>query len=600
MAQLHAKKASKMDYERTAKQATDPGLFSPGGPFEHYPGAVLVAGRNGIVLGANAVAKPIATLLRQQPPQALRDAIDSALNGKAAQINPLLMNPTTPLNYGIPVNPTGPSLGSRSLSDNGFEDSGQAFDLAVLPWGEGTAALLLARDITLERGLRAALIESRQRYKDLVEASCDFAWETDAQGCFVFVSPHGALGFSAAELIGVQAQEFLVASADRPESVFTTKQAAKDVNLWVRGMTGEECCLTATALPLTDPNGAWCGARGLCSDITTLQSTAVARADTHNQERLLAYILSSVRDQMDPAQMLKVAVETLVPALPVTGAAIYRYDGNAQFVCSAQTGNLPSNDLCTSLLDKIDAGDDEAEEIVEDGRLLVKATRHRIASNGALCLWRLGRGGNSNDWSAEERHLLEEVAEQIGLAIQKLTEKETLEKLSSTDSMTGLLNQHQFSKELQKRFTRAADRRRCGALFYIDMDNFKLVNDNHGHKRGDAALRAFARILRDLVRSRDLAARLGGDEFALFLEDVSAEVAAQKAEELMAVAQELAPFSGDPEFPLGLSIGVAAYDPAKPENLSSLMERADKAMYSVKQRGKSGFALAPPAGSKEV
>ena len=102
-------------------------------------------------------------------------AIASAQQGRPAQVNPLLI---------------------ASGQANGA--TGLAFDVAILPWGEGATVLLLARDITLERSLRAALIESRQRYKDLVEAASDFAWETDAEGRFTFISSGGALGYQHA------------------------------------------------------------------------------------------------------------------------------------------------------------------------------------------------------------------------------------------------------------------------------------------------------------------------------------------------------------------------------------------------------------------
>jgi len=89
----------------------------------------------------------------------------------------------------------------------------RAYDVVVLPWADSTVALVLGRDVTLERSLRAALVESRQRYKDLVEISNDFAWETDAEGRFVFVSPRGALGYPATELVGRPAAELLLDAA---------------------------------------------------------------------------------------------------------------------------------------------------------------------------------------------------------------------------------------------------------------------------------------------------------------------------------------------------------------------------------------------------
>ncbi len=149
MARLPATKATKEDYERAVGQAIDLGLFSGGGSFENFPGAVLLAGQNGIVLAANPAADSIAALLQSDNCEDLRVAIDAALAGRAAQVNPLLLAPA--------VSADGEAKGVT-----------QALDVAILPWGDGAAALLLGRVITLERSLRAALIESRASYKDLV------------------------------------------------------------------------------------------------------------------------------------------------------------------------------------------------------------------------------------------------------------------------------------------------------------------------------------------------------------------------------------------------------------------------------------------------
>jgi PAS domain S-box-containing protein len=245
MVRLPATHVSKQDYERAVGQAADLGLFSVGGSFERFPGAVLLAGQNSMVLGANATAEPIAALLKRGGCAELRDAISVALAGRAAQVNPLLLPP-----------------------EDDAKTVGLAFDVAVLPWCDGTAALLLGRDVTLERSLRSALIESRQRYKDLVEAACDFAWETDAGGRFTFVSSQGALGYSAAQLVGAPALYLRIDQTAVQDSPFSTRAPVQDVEIWLRAADGEAACLLLTGLPLTGPDDEWCGARGLCRRIT--------------------------------------------------------------------------------------------------------------------------------------------------------------------------------------------------------------------------------------------------------------------------------------------------------------------------------------------
>jgi len=100
---------------------------------------------------------------------------------------------------------------------------------------------------------------------------------------------------------------------------------------------------------------------------------------------------------------------------------------------------------------------------------------------------------------------------------------------------------------------------------------------------------AVARILRKQTRGRDLVARLGGDEFALFIEDITPAAAEHKGNELLRAGVELEAFSGGPEAPLGLSIGIAVCDPDGRESLDGLIDRADQAMYRVKRDGKGGI-----------
>jgi len=172
-----------------------------------------------------------------------------------------------------------------------------------------------------------------------------------------------------------------------------------------------------------------------------------------------------------------------------------------------------------------------------------------------------------------------------------LARQEELEELSSTDDLTGLLNRRSFIEELQNRYTQRPDRRGGAALFIIDLDNFKQVNDRHGHQQGDLALVALSRILREQTRGRDLVARLGGDEFALFIEDITPAAAEHKGNELLRAGAELEAYSGGPDAPLGFSIGIAACDADGQESLDSLIDRADRAMYRVKRRGKGGLDL---------
>src|SRR5579863_1951848 len=109
-----------------------------------------------------------------------------------------------------------------------------------------------ANDAALERQLREALIESRQRYKDLVEISSDFAWETDAAGKFTFVSPKGVLGWAPNQLLGRTAGDFL--SDPSEPNVFATA-LPPSAEVWFRRADGGSARLSLAAMPLKGADG---------------------------------------------------------------------------------------------------------------------------------------------------------------------------------------------------------------------------------------------------------------------------------------------------------------------------------------------------------
>ncbi len=130
------------------------------------------------------------------------------------------------------------------------------------------------------------------------------------------------------------------------------------------------------------------------------------------------------------------------------------------------------------------------------------------------------------------------------------------------------------------------------------MDNFKQVNDVHGHQAGDDALLLLRDLLMDMSRPGDVIARLGGDEFAMWLDGISEKVSEKRANRLIEARKILRNYSGDDDHPLGMSVGVAIYDPEDEEPLDDLMARADAAMYKAKKAGKGGLQMAEPAKTR--
>jgi diguanylate cyclase (GGDEF)-like protein len=165
-------------------------------------------------------------------------------------------------------------------------------------------------------------------------------------------------------------------------------------------------------------------------------------------------------------------------------------------------------------------------------------------------------------------------------ALQRLAE------LSHTDPLTEISNRRSF---LETAATELARARRTGhgfALMYIDLDNFKHVNDTLGHQAGDSLLRTVSAELRSAVRATDVVARLGGDEFAVLLPETDAGGAADAAAKVRSRLHGCMSLGG---WPVTFSIGVVSSG-RLPESIETMLDAADRLMYSVKKSGKNGIA----------
>jgi len=286
--------------------------------------------------------------------------------------------------------------------------------------------------------------------------------------------------------------------------------------------------------------------------------------------------------------MMDAAAAAIAKGIGASGCRIYRACDGEGFAVTAEFGTVPA--MPEAPLSALGPATERCRVEAGGHLALAMATRYRRAVNGAISLWRQAGG---RDFDADDLGLLNETANQIGIAIEQLANHEALERLGRTDALTGLFNRRVFIEEVQRRMAEAERSLRPSSLFYIDLDNFKFINDNLGHQRGDRALIALAELLRANSRETDVVARIGGDEFALWVADVQTEAAGVKARSLLEAGRTLTKHSADAGHPLGFSIGAAVFRPGEGERLEQLMARADEAMYAVKKTGKGGFEMAP-------
>ncbi|HUV51292.1 MAG TPA: diguanylate cyclase [Anaerolineae bacterium] len=165
-----------------------------------------------------------------------------------------------------------------------------------------------------------------------------------------------------------------------------------------------------------------------------------------------------------------------------------------------------------------------------------------------------------------------------------------LEELAITDELTQLYNSRYFFRQLDTETYRCKRYKHPLSLLFLDVDNFKKYNDTHGHIQGDKVLTRLGRIIKSCLRTMDSAYRYGGEEFTVILPETKCEeafIVATRIKKLMET-EKFIPVPGN-IVNLTISIGVTRYHPD--ERISSFVERADKAMYIAKQKGKNQVAF---------
>ncbi len=581
------------------RRATSP-VSGIGADFENviagFPGPALLFGTTGIIQ-ANDAADRLVTALSQDHAKELRLLAASII----ASAQPAIGQTLIPAGIGgaerVVYHFTG--LPAQAPAATGK---------SAVP--QNNLAIIFARDVSVEQAMRLALVESRDLYRDLARCSSDFSWQTDENGVFSFVSAKGALGYSAKALNGKASIELVDLGDGLPPTIpFVTREPVDDTPLTLTGADGERRYCIISALPNFSRNGEWRGARGVCKDITDSHLRQQALTRMRRREDQIRAVVDATNRTLDLEVAYTDAAEIIAHACgflqtTILSVAPGGHPAPLGEYCTPQHAQpVPMPDAVFARLDTLSPGTSCTEEVTIDGALhLLTPTSHGGVVNGAIWAIKAEQAEQRPEVRSVDTDsdipLWEAVAANIGIAIAHANQLTLLESQSRTDELTGLLNRRAFISDLTKRLAHQSRTGQTGVLLYIDLDNFKTVNDTFGHEAGDRVLRDIAALLTTGSRIGDLCARLGGDEFALWLEATTASGAKSKSEHLLGNLGRInsdAGIDADSGLPrLGLSIGIAVADPADGEALADLLNRADNAMYKAKRGGKNRFEFAPP------
>ena len=322
-----------------------------------------------------------------------------------------------------------------------------------------------------------------------------------------------------------------------------------------------------------------------------LQRIAVAEKvarDSEERLRLIANNLPALISYVDRGQRYRFANRTYtdwfgIPYEAMAGRSVAEVFGEEGY------GRMRAN------IDRVLAGEEIEFEFAttEGGRLRtlqISCVPHFAAAGGAHAAAVQGFYMLGNDVTALKR-----AQEDLRFAaLQLRQDAQRLEFLAHHDPLTGLPNRAMFTERAREAVAHAKRHGKNAAFLFLDLDNFKQINDRLGHEIGDGLLKAIAARLRAAVRGDDFVARIGGDEFCvLLLEIADPREAAAVAQKLVHELGEVCQVAGH-AVQAGASIGIACV-PLDGDDAGTLLRLADTAMYRAKQGGRSGYRFYSPA-----
>ena len=299
-------------------------------------------------------------------------------------------------------------------------------------------------------------------------------------------------------------------------------------------------------------------------------------------------IFKNITDTVNVENALKIT-EARYRALYENAPDIYStISASGEFLSINQTGARMLGYEANELI-----GESAAKVIHPEDQRAVFACVEKLFADPEAKLdieYRKVRKDGSIFW-VHQRAVLEpgSAAQRLLIICRDITEKRYLEdKLAhqaSHDGLTNLLNRREFERRFQQLLERDSDPADRHFLCFLDLDQFKIINDSCGHIAGDELLREIAALLTGLVRSRDTLARIGGDEFAVLMEHASLDKALLLAEKIRATIEEFEFHWRSERFSIGVSVGVVPVQFG--QSITHLLNMADMACYTAKKQGRN-------------
>ena len=442
-------------------------------------------------------------------------------------------------------------------------------DLPAPNAGHGVVASFVDMTGTVEA--RHALERSEHRFRDLTELSADWYWEQDTEFRFVDMSMGAkSMGIPAHSFIGKRRWDFPWINMNEDDwavhrGALERHEPFRDLQLRRRDDKGENVTISVSGKPVFDAQGRFTGYRGVGRNISQKKRTKRSLREIIERFRNLTELSSDWYWEMDADLRFTYVSEGI---RKVRGIAPESLIGKQRWETDRVGGDEDMARHRATLEAHLPFRDFVLARSNADGRVT------HVSHTGRPIF---GEQGTFRGYRGVARDIT-----------ARVRAEEDLARMAHYDALTGLPNRVLLQGRLKRAMARADRGQTLLAVMFLDLDQFKEINDSLGHAVGDAVLKETALRLESCLRSTDTVARLGGDEFTILLEDVrSADEISRVADKLLSSIAERAEVSGH-ELHLSTSIGVTIY-PLDDHDADTLLRNADLAMYHAKQEGRNNM-----------
>jgi diguanylate cyclase (GGDEF)-like protein/PAS domain S-box-containing protein len=451
---------------------------------------------------------------------------------------------------------------------------------------DGERSLSVVQDVTLRRRAERELAREHERLRNLIESTNAGTWEWNVQTGEVIVNPRWAtiLGWSLDEL-GTVTNQFRVDIA-HPDELPHTRRLLRD-----HFAGRSDAYITEARLRHRDGHWIWVEDRGRLITRTPdgrpewVYGIHIDISERKRRDEALSRLSMQLADQHE---LMRVTLRSIGDAVITTDAAGLISWLNP--VAERMTGWLSSEAVGRPLLQVFHIVNEETRESAPDPVAACLAEGRIVGLAHQTLL--ISKDGTEYGIQDSAAPILNAQGEMLGvvLVFHDVSEQRRLSGemtyRATHDALTGLVNRAEFETRMLRTLRHAQEHDSQHALMYIDLDQFKLVNDACGHSVGDQLLQQVSKLLGDAVRARDTLARLGGDEFAIILEHCNMEQAGRVAQKICDRMDDFRFIHEDRRFRIGTSIGLVPVD-KRWASTAAIQQAADTSCYAAKEAGRN-------------